>query len=163
MTPRVGLGFDAHPFAEGRRLKLGGVEIPHPRGLEGHSDGDALLHAVADAVLGAAGLGSLGEHFPDEDPAWKGADSTGFVVRARELAAERGLEVGNLDVVAIAEEPRILPHVAAIRRNLSALLKVSADAVSVRGTSSNGLGFTGRGEGIAAIAVVLLVPKSEKT
>ena len=158
---RVGIGFDAHPFVEGRALKLGGVTIPHPRGLKGHSDGDALLHAVADAVLGAAGLGSLGEQFPDDDPAWKGADSALFVTRARDLAAERGFAVGNCDSVVIAEAPRLAPHAAEIRRRLAVLLGVDAGAVSVRGTSSNGLGFTGRGEGLAVMAIVLLNPKSK--
>ena len=158
---RVGIGFDAHPFAKGRALKLGGVAIPHPRGLKGHSDGDALLHAVADAVLGAAGLGSLGEQFPDDDPAWKGADSALFVTRARDLAAKRGLVVGNCDAVVIAEAPRLAPHAAEIRRRLAGLLGVDSGAVSVRGTSSNGLGFTGRGEGLAVIAIVLLNPKSK--
>ena len=103
MSSRVGIGFDAHPFAEGRALKLGGVEIPHPRGLEGHSDGDALLHAITDAILGAAGLGSIGEQFPDTDPKWRGADSAAFVTSARELAAGRGYEVGNVDAVVRAE------------------------------------------------------------
>ena len=154
---RVGIGFDAHPFAEGRALKLGGVAIPYPRGLKGHSDGDALLHAVADAVLGAAGLGSLGEQFPDDDPAWKGADSALFVTRARDLAAKRGFAVGNCDAVVIAEAPRLAPHAAEIRRRLAVLLGVPPDSVSVRGTSSNGLGFTGRGEGLAVMAIVLLV------
>jgi 2-C-methyl-D-erythritol 2,4-cyclodiphosphate synthase len=159
VTARIGLGFDAHPFAEGRALRLGGIEIPHPRGLEGHSDADALLHAIADAVLGAAGLGSLGEQFPDDDPAWKGADSALLVTRARDLAAGRGFEVENLDAVVIAEAPKLAPHVGEIRLRVAALLGVSPDAVSVRGTSSNGLGFAGRGEGIAAMAVVLLAAK----
>jgi 2-C-methyl-D-erythritol 2,4-cyclodiphosphate synthase len=162
MAARVGLGFDAHPFAAGRPLRLGGVEIPHARGLTGHSDGDALLHAIADAVLGAAGLGSLGEQFPDDDPAWEGADSALFVTRARDLAAGRGFEIENLDAVVIAEAPRLAPHVGEIRLRVSALLGVSPDAVSVRGTSTNGLGFAGRGEGIAVMAVVLLVARSEK-
>lgn len=157
---RVGIGFDAHPFAEGRTLKIGGLEIPHHEGLMGHSDGDALLHAIADAVLGAAGLPSLGEQFPDQDPAWKGAESALFVARARELASERGFEVGNLDAVVIAESPRLAPHASEIRRRVATLLGISFDAVSVRGTSSNGLGFVGRGEGLAAMAVVLLNPKS---
>jgi 2-C-methyl-D-erythritol 2,4-cyclodiphosphate synthase len=159
-SPRVGLGFDAHPFAEGRPLRLGGVEIPHPKGLKGHSDGDAVLHAVTDAILGAAGLGSIGEQFPDTDPAWKGADSALFVRRARDLAAEQGLETGNIDVLVIAEAPRLAPHAAAIRMSLASLLGIPPDRVSVRGTSSNGLGFTGRGEGIAAMAVVLMNPES---
>ncbi len=158
--PRVGIGFDAHPFSEGRVLKLGGVEIAHPHGLRGHSDGDVLLHAIADALLGAAGLGSLGEQFPDSDPAWKGADSALFVTRARDLAAGRGYGVGNLDAIVIAEAPRLAPHAARIRTRLAELLAVPADAISVRGTSSNGLGFAGRGEGIAAMAVVLLVPSA---
>lgn len=156
---RVGLGFDAHPFAGGRPLRLGGIEVPHPQGLKGHSDGDALLHAIADALLGAAGLGSLGEQFPDEDPAWKGADSAVFVVRARELAAGRGLEVGNLDAVVIAETPRVSPYAGAMRERIASLLEIGTEAVSIRGTSTNGLGFPGRGEGIAALAVVLLNPR----
>lgn len=160
-APRVGLGFDAHPFVGGKPLKLGGVEVEHPGGLKGHSDGDAVLHAVTDAILGAAGLGSIGEQFPDTDPAWKGADSARFVRRARELAAEHGLETGNIDVLVLAEAPRLAPHADAIRKNLASLLGVTPDRVSVRGTSSNGLGFIGRGEGIAAMAVVLLVPESE--
>jgi len=161
VSSRVGLGFDAHPFDAGRKLRLGGLEIPHPRGLKGHSDGDALFHAIADAVLGAAGLGSLGEQFPDTDPSWKGADSAIFVTRARDLAAERGLEVGNLDAIVIAEAPKIAPHVPEIRRRVAELLSVDLGAVSVRGTSSNGLGFTGRGEGIAVMVVVALNPKSK--
>jgi 2-C-methyl-D-erythritol 2,4-cyclodiphosphate synthase len=154
---RVGLGFDAHPFVKGRPLKLGGVAIPHPSGLEGHSDGDALLHAVTDAVLGAAGAGSIGDHFPPSDPAWKGADSAVFLGRARELAARRGWAIGNLDAVVVAEAPRIAPHVAAIRERVAEILEVPPELVSVRGTSSNGLGFAGRGEGLAVMAVVLLI------
>jgi len=157
---RVGIGFDAHPFADGRVLKLGGLLITHPRGLEGHSDGDALLHAITDAILGAAGLGSIGEQFPDTDPRWKRADSSVFVERARELAAERDLVVGNLDAVVIAESPRIAPHVSAIRSRIASLLGVAENTVSVRGTSSNGLGFAGRCEGIAALVMVLLIPGS---
>lgn len=153
---RVGIGFDAHPFAEGKPLRLGGIEVPHPRGLEGHSDGDALLHAITDALLGAAGAGSIGELFPDHDPAWKGADSARFLQRAREIAAEGGLRVANVDAVVIAEEPRIAGRAAPMGERIAQLLEVGTDAVSVRGTSSNGLGFTGRGEGIAVIAVVLL-------
>lgn len=153
---RVGLGFDAHPFGEGRALKLGGVEFPGARGLSGHSDGDVLLHAVADALLGAAGRGSLGEHFPDGAPEWKDADSSRILRRAAELAEEAGWRLGNVDAVVVAEAPRISPHAAAMRERLAALLGVEAGRISVRGTSSNGLGFAGRGEGIAAFAVVLL-------
>jgi 2-C-methyl-D-erythritol 2,4-cyclodiphosphate synthase len=152
----VGVGFDAHPFAEGRPLKLGGVSISHPRGLAGHSDGDALLHAVADALLGAAGQGTLGEHFPDGSDAWRGADSSVLLGRAAGLVGEAGFRVGNVDVVVIAEAPKIAPHAAAIRARVAQVLGVAPGRVSVRGTSSNGLGFSGRGEGIAAIAVALL-------
>ena len=153
---RVGLGFDAHPFAEGRPLLLGGVEIPHDRGLAGHSDGDVLLHAVADAVLGASGRGSLGEHFPEGAEEWRGADSSRLLRRVGELAREAGYRLGNVDAVVIAEAPRISPHAGAIRERLAEILGVEPGRVSVRGTSSNGLGFAGRGEGIAAVAVVLL-------
>jgi 2-C-methyl-D-erythritol 2,4-cyclodiphosphate synthase len=153
------MGFDAHPFAAGRPLRLGGVEVPHPYGLEGHSDGDALLHALTDAVLGAAGLGSIGDHFSPTDPAWKGADSAVFLRKARDLAAERGLAVGNVDAVVIAEAPKIAPHVLQIRTRVADILGVDVGAVSVRGTSSNGLGFTGRKDGLAAMAVVLLTPQ----
>lgn len=158
MTQRIGIGFDAHPFVAGRKLLLGGVAIPHGAGLEGHSDGDALLHALTDAVLGAAALGSIGDHFPPSDPTWKDADSATFLGRARELAAERGFTVSNVDAIVIAEEPKIAPHVGAIRARIAVILGVEAGAVSVRGTSSNGLGFTGRGDGLAAMAVVMLAP-----
>jgi 2-C-methyl-D-erythritol 2,4-cyclodiphosphate synthase len=156
MRDRVGIGFDAHPFAAGRELKLGGVAIPHSSGLEGHSDGDALLHALTDAVLGAAGLGSIGDHFPPNDPKWKGADSATFLRKAAELARGRGFEIGNVDAVVVAEAPKLAPHVPAIRSRIAEILGTGADAVSVRGTSSNGLGFTGRKDGLAAMAVVLL-------
>ena len=156
MTARVGMGFDAHPFAAGRPLRLGGVVVPHDAGLEGHSDGDALLHALTDAVLGAAGLGSIGDHFPPSDPRWKGADSAIFLETARELAAGQGWTVANADAVVVTEAPKIAPHVPRIRARVAEILRVPAGSVSVRGTSSNGLGFTGRGEGLAAMVVVLL-------
>ncbi|HEY3204447.1 MAG TPA: 2-C-methyl-D-erythritol 2,4-cyclodiphosphate synthase [Thermoanaerobaculia bacterium] len=163
MTPRVGIGFDAHPFAAGRSLRLGGVVIPHPTGLQGHSDGDALLHALTDALLGAAGLGSIGDHFPPTDPAWKDADSATFLVRASEFAGKHGFSIGNVDAIVIAESPKIAPYVERIRARLAEILGVEADVISVRGTSTNGLGFTGREEGIAAMAVVLLNRKSQLT
>jgi 2-C-methyl-D-erythritol 4-phosphate cytidylyltransferase/2-C-methyl-D-erythritol 2,4-cyclodiphosphate synthase len=156
MSMRVGIGFDAHPFASGRVLRLGGVAIPHDAGLEGHSDGDALLHALTDAVLGASGAGSIGDHFPPSDPDWKNADSAIFLRRSVELARSRGLAIGNVDAVVVAEAPKLAPHVPAIRARIAEILATSEGAVSVRGTSSNGLGFTGRGDGIAAMAVVLL-------
>jgi 2-C-methyl-D-erythritol 2,4-cyclodiphosphate synthase len=156
MTYRVGIGFDAHPFALSGELKLGGVVIPHGVGLEGHSDGDALLHAITDAMLGAAGHGSIGEHFPPTDPQWKGADSVKFLERAQDLARDRGFVIGNIDGVVIAEAPKIAPHAAKIRERIAEVLGIDVDTVSVRGTSTNHLGFSGRGEGLAAVAVVLL-------
>jgi 2-C-methyl-D-erythritol 2,4-cyclodiphosphate synthase len=159
---RIGLGFDAHPFAAGRPLRLGGVEIAHDAGLSGHSDGDVLLHAVADAILGAAGLGSLGEHFPDSDPAWAGADSRRFVERAGILAAGRGFTVANIDAVVVGEAPRIAPHAGSIRRAIAGMLGIEESRVNVRGTSTNGMGFPGRKEGVAAMAVVLLLPKADR-
>jgi 2-C-methyl-D-erythritol 2,4-cyclodiphosphate synthase len=156
VTSRVGIGFDAHPFAPGRRLLLGGVEVSHDAGLEGHSDGDALLHALTDAVLGAAGLGSIGDHFPPSDPRWKGADSTIFLSKARELAGAAGWSVANADCVVVAEAPKVAPHAARIRARIAEILGVDGTSVSVRGTSSNGLGFAGRREGLAAMVVVLL-------
>jgi 2-C-methyl-D-erythritol 4-phosphate cytidylyltransferase/2-C-methyl-D-erythritol 2,4-cyclodiphosphate synthase len=156
MKIRVGLGFDAHPFALSGELKLGGIVIPHGVGLEGHSDGDALLHAITDGILGASGHGSLGEHFPPTDPKWKGADSAMFLEKAQDLARDRGLVIGNIDAVVIAEAPRIAPHAGKIRARIAEVLGVDPEIVSVRGTSTNHLGFTGRGEGLAAVAVVLL-------
>jgi 2-C-methyl-D-erythritol 2,4-cyclodiphosphate synthase len=156
MSFRVGIGFDSHPFALSGELKLGGVVIPHGVGLEGHSDGDALLHAITDAILGAAGHGSIGEHFPPTDPQWKGADSMKFLERAQDLARDRGFVIGNVDGVVIAEAPKIAPHAAKIRERIAEVLGIDVDSVSVRGTSTNHLGFTGRGEGLAAVAVVLL-------
>jgi 2-C-methyl-D-erythritol 2,4-cyclodiphosphate synthase len=153
---RVGIGLDAHPFAAGRPLRLGGVDVPHSAGLEGHSDGDALLHALADAVLGAAGLGSLGEHFPDDSEVWRGADSSVLLDRVASAARGAGFRIGNVDAVVVAELPRLAPHAGLIRERIAEILGIAPTRVSVRGTSSNGLGFAGRGEGIAAVAVVLL-------
>jgi 2-C-methyl-D-erythritol 2,4-cyclodiphosphate synthase len=156
MTVRVGLGFDSHPFSLAGELRLGGVVIPHGVGLEGHSDGDALLHAITDAILGAAGHGSIGEHFPPGDPKWKGADSATFLTRAQDLARDRGLVIGNIDAIVIAEAPKIAPHAKEVRERIAEILGIDVDDVSVRGTSTNGLGFPGRKEGLAAMAVVLL-------
>ncbi len=156
---RVGIGFDAHPFGEEGALRLGGVELAGAPRLSGHSDGDALLHAIADAILGAAGLPSLGEQFPDNDSAWKDADSAGLLAHVAALAREKGFELENADAVVIAESPKIAPHREAMRERIAAILGIPAAAVNVRGTSTNGLGFAGRGEGIAALAVVLLQPK----
>ena len=159
MSLRVGQGFDAHRLAPGRPLRLGGVTIPHDRGLVGHSDGDVLLHAVARALLGALGAGDLGEHFPSSDERWRGADSGLFVREAMGLVGSRRLAVSNLDASVIAEAPRLAPYREAMRRNLSALLEAPVDAVNVQVTSTDGLGAIGRGEGIAAQAVVLLAPR----
>jgi 2-C-methyl-D-erythritol 2,4-cyclodiphosphate synthase len=156
---RVGLGFDAHPFAEGRRLRLGGLDWDFPRGLSGHSDGDVVLHAVADALLGAAGLGSLGERFPDRDPANRQRDSRDFVTEVWEELAPR-FRLANLDVLVLGEEPRISPRRAEVQRGIAQLLGAGEDRVCVRGTSTNGLGFLGRGEGLAALATVLLEEKA---
>jgi 2-C-methyl-D-erythritol 2,4-cyclodiphosphate synthase len=156
MSTRVGMGFDAHPFAAGRPLRLGGVEVPHPTGLSGHSDGDALLHAIADAILGASGLASLGEHFPSDDAALAGAESGPLLARVSDVVRRQGFEVENVDALVIAESPRIAPYRDAMRARIAEILDLPEDRVNVRGTSSNGLGFAGRGEGVAAMAVVLL-------
>ena len=153
---RVGQGFDAHALVAGRRLMLGGVEIPHVRGLEGHSDGDVLLHAVASALLGALGEGDLGRHFPSSDPSLAGVDSATLVAHARSLARERGYAVANLDTTVVAQEPRLAPHRDAMRERIAGLLEAPAERVNVKVTSTDRLGAIGRGEGIAAFAVVLL-------
>jgi 2-C-methyl-D-erythritol 2,4-cyclodiphosphate synthase len=156
--PRIGNGFDVHAFAPGRRLVLGGVTIPHEHGLAGHSDADVLLHAIADAILGALALGDLGAHFPDTDARWKDADSRALLRHVASLAAGRGYLIGNVDATLIAEAPRIAPHVPAMRANVADDLGCAVDAVSVKATTTERLGFTGRGEGIAALATLLLVP-----
>lgn len=157
-TPvRIGIGYDVHAFGEGDHVMLGGVRIPHHRGLLAHSDGDVLLHAVCDALLGAVALGDIGRHFPPSDPRWRGADSRMLLRAVQALVQERGWAVGNLDSVVVAEAPRLAGHVAAMRANLAEDLRVDVDAVSVKATTSERLGFTGREEGIAAQAVVVLV------
>jgi 2-C-methyl-D-erythritol 2,4-cyclodiphosphate synthase len=156
MKMRIGNGFDVHALAEGRLLILGGVTIPHPRGLAGHSDADVLLHAVCDAILGALALGDIGRHFPDTDPRWKGADSRDLLRHVFALAKGQGWVTGNLDVTVIAQAPKLAPHVPAMRANLAADLACDASQVSVKATTTEHLGFAGRGEGIAALATVLL-------
>ncbi len=153
---RIGQGFDVHALVEGRPLILGGVTIPHPRGLLGHSDADVLLHAITDALLGAAGLGDIGRHFPDSDPQWKGADSRVLLRGAMMLAAAAGWHVGNVDCIIVAEAPKIAPHAAAMCANIAADLGIAVAQVNIKGKTTEKLGFTGRGEGIAAQAVVLL-------
>jgi 2-C-methyl-D-erythritol 4-phosphate cytidylyltransferase/2-C-methyl-D-erythritol 2,4-cyclodiphosphate synthase len=156
--PRTGTGFDVHRLAEGEELWLCGVKVAHDRGLAGHSDADVALHAVVDAVLGAAGQGDIGEHFPPSDPQWRGAPSGRFVEHAVALAREVGLRVGNVDLTVICEAPKIGPHRDAMRARLAELLGVAIEAVNVKATTTERLGFTGRGEGIAAQAVATLVP-----
>jgi 2-C-methyl-D-erythritol 4-phosphate cytidylyltransferase / 2-C-methyl-D-erythritol 2,4-cyclodiphosphate synthase len=156
VTARVGQGFDAHRLVAGRALRLGGVEIAHERGLAGHSDGDVLLHAITRALLGALGAGDLGEHYPSADARWQGADSAVFVRDAAARARAAGLAVGNLDATLIAEAPRLAPYREAMRRNVAELLGAPLAAVNLQVTSTDGLGAIGRGEGIAAQAVVLL-------
>jgi 2-C-methyl-D-erythritol 2,4-cyclodiphosphate synthase len=153
---RVGLGYDSHRFAEGRRLVLGGVVIDHPLGLAGHSDADAVAHAVTDALLGATGLGDIGRHFPPDDPRWKDADSMGLLETAAELAAQQNYQVVNVDVTVICEAPRIGPHAEAMQARLALALGIAPRLVSVKGKSNEGMGWTGRGEGIAAMAAVLV-------
>ena len=153
---RVGIGYDSHRFAEGRRLVLGGVEIPSALGLTGHSDADAVAHAVTDAVLGAAGAGDIGSLFPDTDPAWKNADSMALLAAAWGRVRERGWRVGNVDVTVLAERPRIAPYAAAMAAAHAARLEVEPSAVTVKGKTNEGMGFVGRGEGIAVMAVALL-------
>ena len=153
---RIGNGFDVHALVAGRRLVLGGVEIPYDRGLDGHSDADVLLHAVCDAILGALALGDIGVHFPDSDARWKDADSRALLRHVASLASARGYRIGNVDVTVIAQAPKVSPYVAAMRANLATDLACSQGDVSVKATTTERLGFAGRGEGIAAMASVLL-------
>jgi 2-C-methyl-D-erythritol 2,4-cyclodiphosphate synthase len=156
MTLRIGTGYDVHALVAGRPLVIGGVTIPHSRGLAGHSDADVLLHAIADALLGALALGDLGAHFPDSDPRYKGADSRTLLRHVAGLVRQAGWEVGNLDSTVIAQAPRLAPFVPAMRDNIAADLGVDPAQISVKATTTEHLGFAGREEGIAAEAVVLL-------
>jgi 2-C-methyl-D-erythritol 2,4-cyclodiphosphate synthase len=153
---RVGSGFDVHAFGPGDAVMLGGVRVPHSRGVVAHSDGDVLLHALVDALLGAAGLGDIGQHFPDSDPQWKGAHSARFVAAALALLAERGQKVVNADLTLLAEEPRIARWRAQIRRSIAEQLALPESAVNLKATTTEHLGFIGRGEGLAAMAIVLI-------
>jgi 2-C-methyl-D-erythritol 2,4-cyclodiphosphate synthase len=152
----TGIGWDSHRLVEGRPLILGGVTIPSERGLAGHSDADVLAHAVIDALLGAAGLGDIGEHFPDTDERWAGADSLALLRSVVALVAERGLGVVHVDATVVMERPKLGPHKGAIRDSLAAALGVGADRVNVKATTGEGMGFVGRGEGVAALAVATL-------
>ena len=153
---RIGHGYDVHRLVEGRKLILGGVEIPFENGLLGHSDADVLLHALMDAMLGAAALGDIGMHFPDSDPAYAGADSMQLLIRVAALLREHGYRVVNLDCTVLAQWPKLRPHIPAMIRNIAAALGLPENCVSVKATTEEGLGFTGEGLGIAAHAVVLI-------
>lgn len=154
--PRAGIGYDIHRLAADRRLVLGGVAIEHPTGLAGHSDGDVLLHALMDALLGAANLGDLGRHFPSDDPAFAGASSLGLLKRVGALIREAGFAVASLDATVIAQAPRLAPHVGAMRDAIASALGIESGRVSVKATTNDGLGVVGSGEAIAALAIALL-------
>ncbi len=154
---RIGQGIDVHAFGPGDFVMLGGVRIPYTRGVVAHSDGDVILHALCDALLGALGQGDIGQHFKDTDPRWKGADSKGFVRHIMEIVRTRNLRVGNADVTVLSEAPKVGPHRDEIRRQIAELLEVSTESVNVKATTTEKLGFLGRSEGIAAQAIVLLL------
>lgn len=159
MNIRIGHGFDVHAFAEERRLIIGGVEIPHDRGLLGHSDADVLIHAICDALLGAAGLGDIGRHFPDSDPRYKGVDSRELLRHVAYLLDGQGWRVGNVDATIIAQAPKMAPYIPTMRTNLAADMGIPVTEMNVKATTTEHLGFTGRREGIAAEAVCLIVAK----
>ncbi len=156
MTHRIGYGFDVHRLGPGRELWLGGVKIPSGTGAIGHSDADVLLHAVCDALLGAAALGDIGRHFPDRDPRWKNADSKKLLKKVVDLLRTAGWSVGNVDCTLVLEKPRIAPHVGKMRKAMAPILGVGIDAVSIKATTNEGMGFIGRGEGVCAHAVALI-------
>jgi len=155
---RIGHGYDVHRLVEGRRLIMGGVDIPWEKGLLGHSDADVLLHAIADAILGAIGEGDIGKHFPDTDPRYKGADSLKLLEHVGNLAREKGYRLGNLDATIVAQRPKMAPHIPLMRENIARVLAAEVDRVNVKATTTEELGFCGRGEGIAAHAVALMMP-----
>ena len=154
---RIGQGYDVHRLAENRKLILGGVEIEFERGLLGHSDADVLVHAIMDALLGAAALGDIGHLFPDNDPAYSGADSILLLKEVARRLRENGFEIGNIDATVMAQRPKLAPHIQKMRENIAAACGIAADCVSVKATTEEGLGFTGSGEGMSASAVCLLV------
>ncbi|MDI9258855.1 2-C-methyl-D-erythritol 2,4-cyclodiphosphate synthase [Alicyclobacillus sendaiensis] len=158
---RIGLGYDVHRIAEGRPLVLGGVRIDAPFGLVGHSDADVVAHAIMDALLGSLGLGDIGQHFPPDDPRFEGADSLSLMGEVVRMVGREGYRVGNVDVMVIAERPKLLPHVPEMRKRLAEVLQVRERDVSIKATTNEKMGFIGRGEGIAAQAVALVVPSDE--
>lgn len=155
---RIGSGYDVHRLAEGRKLILGGVGIPHTLGLDGHSDADVLVHAIMDALLGSVALGDIGTHFPDTDDEWKGADSLKLLRRVREMVYEEGYIIGNIDATILAQKPKLRPYIDEMRQNIAKALETDIGNVSVKATTEEGLGFTGAEEGIAAQAVAVVVP-----
>lgn len=157
---RIGMGYDVHRLTEGRRLILGGVDIPWEKGLLGHSDADVLIHAVMDALLGAAALGDIGKHFPDTDPAYKGISSLKLLGHTAGLLSENGFSIRNIDATIIAQKPKMAPHIPAMRRNMAAVLEIPESRLNIKATTEEELGFTGRGEGIASQAVCLLEDKA---
>jgi 2-C-methyl-D-erythritol 4-phosphate cytidylyltransferase/2-C-methyl-D-erythritol 2,4-cyclodiphosphate synthase len=157
MTTRFGIGFDSHRFAAGRPLRLAGVTVPHTHGLVGHSDGDVALHAVVDALLGAAALGDIGSHFPDDDPRWKGADSGQFARQVVEMLRRSGFSVQQVDVTILAERPKLAPQIEPMRAATAKVLGLEVGAVSIKAKTNEGMGWVGRGEGIAAMAVATVV------
>lgn len=154
---RIGHGYDVHRLVEGRKLIMGGVDIPWEKGLLGHSDADVLLHAIADGILGAIGEGDIGRHFPDNDPAYKGADSLKLLAHVMNLTEQRGYRLGNLDATIIAQLPKMAPHIQNMRHNIAKVLSADVSQINVKATTEEGLGFSGSGEGIAAHAVVLMM------
>jgi 2-C-methyl-D-erythritol 2,4-cyclodiphosphate synthase len=154
---RIGQGYDVHALVEGRPLILGGVKIPHVKGLLGHSDADVLLHAITDAILGALSLGDIGKHFPDTDPAYKDADSRKLLAKVWEFAKERGYSLGNLDATVMAQKPKLLPYIPQMVERIAAVLEADSSRINVKATTTERLGFVGREEGIAALAVVSLI------
>lgn len=156
---RIGHGYDVHRLVTGRKLILGGVDVPYSKGLLGHSDADVLLHALSDAILGAIGEGDIGRHFPDSDPAYKGADSLKLLRHVMDLADGKGYQIGNVDVTVVAQRPKLAPFIQQMRQNIARTLSTEEERVNVKATTTEELGFAGRGEGIAAYAVALLEEK----
>lgn len=156
LTPRIGFGYDVHSFVEGRPCILGGVEIPHTKGLLGHSDADALLHAITDAILGALALGDIGTHFPDSDPAWKDADSKDLLRSVMMMVRKKGWDIGNVDATIVTEEPKLNPWLEKIRSSIADVLECSVDQISVKATTQEKMGFVGEGKGLAVHAVALV-------
>lgn len=156
---RFGMGYDVHQLVENRKLIIGGVDIPYEKGLLGHSDADVLLHAISDALLGAAALGDIGKHFPDTDPRYKGADSLKLLEEVGNLLAAKGYVVGNVDATIVAQKPKMLPHIPQMRENIAKVLRVDIDQINVKATTEEHLGFTGSGQGISSYAVAGIEPK----